>query len=122
MQQVAVKERTTSGKIQRRQTRALLHSGGLEVVLELSHDPVTDKGNAQQPAEHTLVAVPVSTSEMKQRGASLSSGAGPRMRQSSRSRDAAIGRPQSELLDFFEEPPSRQEDGGGVGAATTPEV
>lgn len=44
MQQVAIEERTipktTSGKIQRRKTRAMLHAGALEVVQELRFDPV----------------------------------------------------------------------------------
>ncbi|CAN0270359.1 unnamed protein product, partial [Ectocarpus sp. 13 AM-2016] len=41
---VAIKERTipktTSGKIQRRKTRAMLHAGALEVVHELRFDPI----------------------------------------------------------------------------------
>lgn len=58
---VAIKERTipktTSGKIQRRRTRTLLHGGGLEVVGELSQDSSAPRAAANVVAPAAPAAV-----------------------------------------------------------------
>ncbi len=64
--QVAVKEKTipktTSGKIQRRKTRALLHDGGLDVVHELSgaasDGPASAAACRAPPAAPSYLLVP----------------------------------------------------------------
>lgn len=97
-QQVAVKEKTipktTSGKIQRRQTRTLLHNGGLNVVCELSDAAgsattaaassiprITPTGlpvpDAQQPAPSTTATATVAQAKAEVVAASESPAASP---------------------------------------------
>lgn len=116
----------------------LLHTGGLEVVLEISHDTANNGDEGRQPSERTTLgageasAAPVWPRETKQRRTTdLPSGTGPPMPRQSLPlpppRDAAFGVPQGDhhhLFGVLEDPSSRQQEGGGgaCGAVTRPEV